>query len=81
MLQKKTNELFLEAELALLDGRYAEARGLLDELGQRRDVKGELADCETYEQLSGRELHPEYRQLIQNRIDLVNSQAEYRRAS
>jgi hypothetical protein len=70
-----TSDLFIQTELHLVNGQWGKARALLDDLSRRNDIRGTgpLADCAFYERNTGKSLHPEYRQLIQDRIDAVNA--------
>jgi hypothetical protein len=68
-----TSDLHSAAEIYMLNGQWADARALLDELGTRRNVPASIAPVANFEEVCGRYLHPEYRQLLQDRVDLVNS--------
>jgi len=64
-----TTKLFTEINSALLAGKFSVARALFDELGRRNDNHDMLASAKSYG------IPETIRQLIQDRIDLVNSKA------
>ena len=62
-----TSDLFSATQQALRDGRWSQARALLDDLGRRNDNVDKLSSADSYgcpEMLLG---------VIGDRIDLVNS--------
>jgi hypothetical protein len=65
-----TKELLKSARAALAEGRLSEAHGLLDELAEYKErlsgLAPELASAESYA------VPEDYRQLFQDRIELVN---------
>lgn len=71
-----TNSLWEETHAALCAGEWSKARKLLDDLGQRSDVVDLLLDLSQYERASGKTLSVDFRPVIQDRIDLVNSKIE-----
>lgn len=70
---KTTDSLWTETHSALCAGRWSEARALLDDLGRRTDVRDMLLTIDQYTGMCGKPLRPEYRPVLADRIDLVNS--------
>lgn len=68
----KTGPLFDATYLALTKRRWAEARALLDELGRQPEVPAPLPHISSFD-TGPRPLSADYRQLLQDRIDLVNA--------
>jgi hypothetical protein len=66
----KTTDLFAAAHAALCAGRWSEARAALDLLGDRQDNRDLLPDASAYR------VPALVAQLIQDRIDLVNANAD-----
>jgi hypothetical protein len=64
-----TSKLFTATHAALCAGKFAEARALLDEMGQRSDNRDLLASAASYR------VPAHIAQIIQDRIDQVNSKA------
>lgn len=62
-----TDSLISHCEAHLNNASYATAREMLDELIRRPDVSREMSV------ILPRCLHPEYAQLLQDRIDAVNA--------
>lgn len=72
-----TDDVWCGTHSALLGGRWSEARAYLDELARRPDNKSSLCTVDTYmkdRQVSA-ELRDGLRDLLGDRIDLVNSKA------
>lgn len=69
-----TDDVWQLAHNALCANRWSEARRVLDELGRRTDNPYRLAS--TVEAYMTAPLAPHYRQIIQDRIDLVNAKAD-----
>jgi len=70
---KTTDSLWTETHSALCAGRWSEARALLDDLGRRTDIRDILLTVDQYAAMCGKNLRPEYRPVLADRIDLVNS--------
>jgi hypothetical protein len=66
-----TSKLFDFAHQSLLAGKFSQGRAALDELGLRSDNRDLLSSVEAYK------VPPEIRQLIQDRIELVNAKASH----
>lgn len=80
MIQKvSTSTLWEQTHAALCAGSWSKARSLLDDLGRRADVVDLLLDLSQYERASGKTLPADYRPIIQDRLDLVNSKIETHR--
>jgi hypothetical protein len=71
--QVSTSDLWDRTHKALCDGKWSKARNLLDDLGRCDNVVDLLLDLSQYERASGKTLPADYRPIIQDRIDLVNS--------
>lgn len=70
-----TSDLWAATHTALCHQRWSEARALLDVLGQRSDVVDRLPAYSAYDQGDAGE-RAEFGQLLQDRIDLVNSRVD-----
>lgn len=67
-----TDHLWQQAHAALLAGKWSAARAWLDSLSRRSDIRDELLSLDVYERAAGVELHPTFRAVLSDRIELVN---------
>lgn len=68
-----TVNLWTLTNAALCAGRWSEARALLDDLGRRSNVVDRLMSIGLYERAAGKSLRPDFRSVLADRIELVNS--------
>lgn len=74
-----TAELWSTTHAALCAGRWSVARSLLETLSRRPDYVDHLAPIGSYEQAAGVTLEPSFREILADRIELVNVRAERNR--
>ncbi len=66
-----TSQLFDMTNTALINGKWSQARALLDDLSRRRDNRDMLGTVESYN------VPAMLKEVIGDRIELVNSNASF----
>jgi len=74
MTTETSKQIRLRVLEALRQGRWAEARALLDDLSRRTDVDESVPALATFD--AAERLQGSYRTILQDRIDLVNCIAD-----